>query len=154
MLVFPRHLLVQAAATLLGKSAQGLEGSKLKTKVRRLYDIANILSSLHLIEKVQTTSRKPAFKWLGPSTASLNSAATTGRPMSRFSLKRDPDTRSSVKAQTPSAKRRKVGIFYARISRVHLGCSWPFDCAHKYAPALVTISQSTCSQLRVQAPSI
>jgi transcription factor E2F7/8 len=38
----------------------------MKTKVRRLYDIANILQSLHLLEKTQLEdSRKPAFRWLG-----------------------------------------------------------------------------------------
>lgn len=36
-----------------------------KTRLRRLYDIANVLSSVHLIEKVQLDSRKPAFKWAG-----------------------------------------------------------------------------------------
>ncbi len=42
------------------------DANKLKTKVRRLYDIANILSSLHLLEKTQLPdSRKPAFRWLG-----------------------------------------------------------------------------------------
>lgn len=35
-------------------------------KVRRLYDIANVLSSMNLIEKThQTETRKPAFRWLG-----------------------------------------------------------------------------------------
>ncbi|KAF8088951.1 hypothetical protein N665_0525s0011 [Sinapis alba] len=34
--------------------------------VRRLYDIANVLSSMDLIEKTHTLdSRKPSFKWLG-----------------------------------------------------------------------------------------
>ncbi|NXT99193.1 E2F8 factor, partial [Buphagus erythrorhynchus] len=38
-------------------------------KIRRLYDIANVLSSLKLIKKVHVTEergRKPAFKWTGP----------------------------------------------------------------------------------------
>uniref|UniRef100_A0A8C9LFN8 Transcription factor E2F7 n=1 Tax=Pavo cristatus TaxID=9049 RepID=A0A8C9LFN8_PAVCR len=38
-------------------------------KVRRLYDIANVLTSLCLIKKVHVTEergRKPAFKWIGP----------------------------------------------------------------------------------------
>ena len=51
-----------AAKTLLGGAA---DISKLKTKVRRLYDIANILTSLNLIEKTQLVDKKPAFKWLG-----------------------------------------------------------------------------------------
>ena len=37
-----------------------------KTKIRRLYDIANVLSSLGLIEKCHAiNSKKPAFKWIG-----------------------------------------------------------------------------------------
>lgn len=38
-------------------------------KIRRLYDIANVLSSLDLIKKVHVNEergRKPAFKWTGP----------------------------------------------------------------------------------------
>lgn len=55
--------LEDAARLLLGECK---ESAKLKTKVRRLYDIANILSSLNLIEKTHNTeNRKPAFKWLG-----------------------------------------------------------------------------------------
>ena len=55
--------LESAARTLLGSCA---DQAKLKTKVRRLYDIANILSSLRLIEKTHLVdSRKPAFRWLG-----------------------------------------------------------------------------------------
>jgi len=51
-----------AAKILLGDLA---DDAKLKTKVRRLYDIANILCSLHLIEKIHiVSSRKPAFIWL------------------------------------------------------------------------------------------
>lgn len=37
----------------------------LKTKVRRLYDIANVLTSLQLIEKVSSRTRKPCFRWKG-----------------------------------------------------------------------------------------
>eukprot|EP00795_Rhopilema_esculentum_P005078 gene5078-195_t len=42
---------------------------KTRTKVRRLYDIANILTSMRLIEK--TGSRKAAFKWVGVDLESL-----------------------------------------------------------------------------------
>ncbi|NXC15700.1 E2F8 factor, partial [Corythaeola cristata] len=48
---------------------EDLDKSKFKTKIRRLYDIANILSSLELIKKIHVTEergRKPAFKWTGP----------------------------------------------------------------------------------------
>lgn len=42
---------------------------ELLAKVRRLYDIANVLTSLNLIKKVhvrEERGRKPAFRWLGP----------------------------------------------------------------------------------------
>lgn len=48
----------------------GLPDAIMKTRIRRLYDIANILQSLKLIEKVQITEahggRKPAFQYMGP----------------------------------------------------------------------------------------
>ncbi|OEL36549.1 E2F transcription factor-like E2FF [Dichanthelium oligosanthes] len=53
----------EAAKLLLG---EGHEETNMRTKVRRLYDIANVLSSLNLIEKIQQgDTRKPAFRWLG-----------------------------------------------------------------------------------------
>ncbi|CAL8462389.1 g1922 [Coccomyxa elongata] len=58
--------LESAAHMLLEAEGTSADANKLKTKVRRLYDIANILSSLHLLEKTQLPdSRKPAFRWLG-----------------------------------------------------------------------------------------
>ena len=42
------------------------EAQKLKTKIRRLYDIANVLQSIGLIEKTNHThNKKPAFRWVG-----------------------------------------------------------------------------------------
>ena len=42
------------------------EAQKLKTKIRRLYDIANVLQSIGLIEKTNHTyNKKPAFRWIG-----------------------------------------------------------------------------------------
>ena len=43
----------------------------MKTRIRRLYDIANILQSLKLIQKVTITDvngggKKPAFQYIGP----------------------------------------------------------------------------------------
>jgi len=48
----------------------GSKTGRFKTTVRRLYDIANVLASLGLICKVQSiesSGRKPAFKYTGPS---------------------------------------------------------------------------------------
>ncbi len=36
-----------------------------KTKVRRLYDIANILQAIQLITKTVDADNRPAFKWIG-----------------------------------------------------------------------------------------
>ncbi|XP_030476477.2 E2F transcription factor-like E2FE isoform X2 [Syzygium oleosum] len=53
----------EAAKILLGDG----QSSIMRTKVRRLYDIANVLSSMNLIEKTHTTdTRKNAFRWIGP----------------------------------------------------------------------------------------
>ncbi|KAJ4960896.1 hypothetical protein NE237_020806 [Protea cynaroides] len=52
-----------AARILLGDAHNSFQ---MRTKVRRLYDIANVLSSMNLIEKTHhEESRKPAFRWLG-----------------------------------------------------------------------------------------
>ena len=52
---------------LLGSDIVGHEeAQKLKTKIRRLYDIANVLQSIGLIEKTNHTyNKKPAFRWIG-----------------------------------------------------------------------------------------
>ncbi|KAG6398268.1 hypothetical protein SASPL_139723 [Salvia splendens] len=50
-----------AALALLGDS---LDRTAMRTKIRRLYDIANVFSSMGLIEKVRDPgSGKPAFRW-------------------------------------------------------------------------------------------
>ncbi|NXJ09369.1 E2F8 factor, partial [Odontophorus gujanensis] len=58
-----------AAEILIVDQLEDFDKSKFKTKIRRVYDIANVLSSLQLIKKVYITEergRKPAFKWTGP----------------------------------------------------------------------------------------
>ncbi|XP_040895038.1 transcription factor E2F8 isoform X2 [Toxotes jaculatrix] len=66
----PRVVSLDVAAKILIGEDQGADQdkNKFKTKVRRLYDIANVLRSLKLIEKVHVTEergRKPAFEWVG-----------------------------------------------------------------------------------------
>ncbi|XP_016395015.1 transcription factor E2F7 [Sinocyclocheilus rhinocerous] len=58
-----------AAKILIEEGQDESSQSKYKTKVRRLYDIANVLTSLNLIKKLhvrEEKSRKPVFKWIGP----------------------------------------------------------------------------------------
>ncbi|XP_022921523.1 E2F transcription factor-like E2FE [Cucurbita moschata] len=53
----------EAAKLLLGDTQSE---SVMRSKIRRLYDIANVLAAIHLIEKTHTVdTRKPAFRWLG-----------------------------------------------------------------------------------------
>ena len=48
------------------KASANQREQKLKTKIRRLYDIANVLTSLGLIKKCKAMdSKKPAFQWVG-----------------------------------------------------------------------------------------
>uniref|UniRef100_A0A8C5WAT4 Transcription factor E2F8 n=1 Tax=Leptobrachium leishanense TaxID=445787 RepID=A0A8C5WAT4_9ANUR len=68
-----------AARILIGEDQlEDLDKSKFKTKIRRLYDIANVLSSLDLIKKVHVTEergRKPAFQWTGPESSAQGEGA-------------------------------------------------------------------------------
>uniref|UniRef100_A0A0A9ENP1 E2F/DP family winged-helix DNA-binding domain-containing protein n=1 Tax=Arundo donax TaxID=35708 RepID=A0A0A9ENP1_ARUDO len=71
----------EAARLLLG---EGHAESNMRTKVRRLYDIANVLSSLNLIEKTQQVdTRKPAFRWLGQAKRKQENNATAALPIAR-----------------------------------------------------------------------
>ncbi|KAG8384771.1 hypothetical protein BUALT_Bualt04G0153200 [Buddleja alternifolia] len=61
----------RAALALLGDSHNS---TAMRTKVRRLYDIANVFSSMELIEKIRDPeSGKPAFRWIG-----MNRSCTYG----------------------------------------------------------------------------
>lgn len=42
-----------------------MESSKVKTKIRRLYDIANVYKSLGIIRKTTLYNKKSGFEWLG-----------------------------------------------------------------------------------------
>ncbi|XP_019506950.1 PREDICTED: transcription factor E2F8 [Hipposideros armiger] len=79
-----------AAKILIGEDhVEDLDKSKFKTKIRRLYDIANVLSSLALIKKVHVTEergRKPAFKWTGPEISPNSSGLSPINPFSPSDL--------------------------------------------------------------------
>ncbi|KAI4320447.1 hypothetical protein MLD38_033927 [Melastoma candidum] len=52
-----------AAKALLGENHNS---TAMRTKIRRLYDIANVFNSMNMIEKTHhPETRKPAFKWIG-----------------------------------------------------------------------------------------
>ncbi|KAM3859251.1 transcription factor E2F7 [Diretmus argenteus] len=117
-----------AAKILIEESQDSSSHSKYKTKVRRLYDIANVLTSLGLIKKVhvrEERGRKPAFQWLGPvhfsSTGNdgdildVASVAPAGREVRKLKLARHASfnvTPTSVAIQrqvssAPSSPRRE-----------------------------------------------
>ncbi|XP_062228597.1 E2F transcription factor-like E2FE [Phragmites australis] len=74
----------EAARLLLG---EGHAESNMRTKVRRLYDIANVLSSLNLIEKTQQVdTRKPAFRWLGQAKRKQENTVTVALPLARKTM--------------------------------------------------------------------
>ena len=60
-----------------------LDESKLKTKVRRLYDIANVLQAIKIIRKTNLCSGKPAFQWVGePGLDEFIEEINSGKPLS------------------------------------------------------------------------
>ncbi|GAV80838.1 E2F_TDP domain-containing protein [Cephalotus follicularis] len=89
-----------AAMALLGETHNS---GALRAKIRRLYDFANVFSSINLIEKThQPESRKPAFRWLGwqgkpenESTTSLDQKESKKRlfeaDITNYSLKRNQE---------------------------------------------------------------
>lgn len=90
-----------AAALQNGYLSKEANAKILKTKVRRLYDIANVLTSLCLIEKVSLRTRKPCFRWTG---VSGNKALETlrGEPRHPSALTRPrPKFRPDAGPSTP-----------------------------------------------------
>merc|ERR1719195_1619499 len=68
----PQTLTLDFAAKVIHGSQQ-VEKTR-PTRIRRLYDIANILQSLGLIRKVQVTDgrgKKPAFQFIGPDVSNM-----------------------------------------------------------------------------------
>ncbi|KAF8106653.1 hypothetical protein N665_0136s0025 [Sinapis alba] len=117
------------------------------TKVRRLYDIANVLSSMNLIEKTHTLdSRKPAFKWLGYNgepTFTLSSdlmqaeskKRVFGTDLSNVSVKRSK-THDNATERTLKMKQHAIAeSSYNRIFDAHESRGYEFG---PFAPATGT----------------
>ncbi|TMW66770.1 hypothetical protein Poli38472_014082 [Pythium oligandrum] len=68
----------QAAKQLIQmEESENEEDRLLKTKIRRLYDVANVLVSVGLIEKLQlSNSRKPVFRWKNRTGSESEAVAT------------------------------------------------------------------------------
>ncbi|XP_042905506.1 transcription factor E2F8 isoform X2 [Parasteatoda tepidariorum] len=79
-LVSPTKVVSLGEAAKVLNGFQTIEkGAQIKTQIRRLYDIANVLSSINLIKKQVIKSangKKPAFKYVGPDADSYSSKET------------------------------------------------------------------------------
>ncbi|KAA8542614.1 hypothetical protein F0562_023766 [Nyssa sinensis] len=90
----------EAAKLLLGDAH---DPSTMRTKVRRLYDIANVLSSMNFIEKTpHPETRKPAFRWLGMTGKFENRSASV------LVLNESKKRTFGTEITNTSLKRRKV----------------------------------------------
>ncbi|CAB4069167.1 E2F7_8 [Lepeophtheirus salmonis] len=76
----PKAMNLEFAAKVIHASGGGaptaLPDAMMKTRIRRLYDIANILQSLKLIQKIHLTESKggkrPAFQYIGPNVDNID----------------------------------------------------------------------------------
>ncbi|KAJ7527918.1 hypothetical protein O6H91_16G076200 [Diphasiastrum complanatum] len=91
--------LEEAASTLTGPCQ---DPPNLKTKVRRLYDIANVLTALSFIEKARTDNKKAAFRWLGVREALSNTAEKLSRIQNQKICKASVETCASPRSQKGS----------------------------------------------------
>ncbi|GFR05995.1 transcription factor E2F7 [Trichonephila clavata] len=69
------------AAKVLNGFQKAERAAQIKTQIRRLYDIANVLSSIGLIQKevaIVQNGRKPAFKYIGPDLKEFQEIANVG----------------------------------------------------------------------------
>ncbi|KAK1296417.1 E2F transcription factor-like E2FE [Acorus calamus] len=92
----------------LSSSSSVLSVKSKNAKVRRLYDIANVLSSMNLLEKThQSQNRKPAFRWLGFNGKPDNSkdVAVLAKPLSPNQFRLDRSTSGAVCATPLSPKK-------------------------------------------------
>ena len=108
--------LEQAARSLLVYERSGAEPDpgSMKTKVRRLYDICNVLGSLKLLEKVRSNA-KPAFKWLGITDATraiFNEERARSRSLRVYGASSEVDqkSRASSRAAPTSSQKRSAAL--------------------------------------------
>ncbi|CAH9092411.1 unnamed protein product [Cuscuta epithymum] len=90
-----------AASALLGNMH---DPTAMRTKVRRLYDIANVFASMNLIEKIRhPESGKPAFRWIGQLGNPARSGSSSAANMNGLKRTFGTDITNNV------TKRNKVG---------------------------------------------
>ncbi|KAF1322199.1 Transcription factor, partial [Globisporangium splendens] len=103
----------QAAKQLIQmEESENEEDRLLKTKIRRLYDVANVLVSVGLIEKLQlSNSRKPVFRWRNRTAAELQQGLELAEREHAFQVKQEiqqlqqqPSSEDvTIKSESPSS---------------------------------------------------
>lgn len=127
---------LEQAAEMLSLSR---DSEKIKTKVRRLYDIANVLQTLRLIEKTLLPTRKPAFKWLGSQGFYAHFEAE--RAAARCDLKEERTQKVFIALQeplqeTPTAVERINGPKYFKPKVLQLNSFSPATHGKRMQPEL------------------
>eukprot|EP00037_Helgoeca_nana_P014022 m.129857 g.129857 ORF g.129857 m.129857 type:complete len:560 (-) comp22350_c0_seq1:179-1858(-) len=99
---------------------QGCDEAKHKTKVRRLYDIANVLCSLKLIAKTSVSDskapKKPGFRWIGidldavtPDSSGVETRL--GVAAGRTRARKQSLLRAQDDMETPTSKRSRTRLY-------------------------------------------
>jgi hypothetical protein len=79
-----------------------------RTRVRRLYDIANVLSALGLVKKAPIPQcRKPAFQWLGTSSVQLRPGVDRAIALDNLETRRRARSADSEDEDEPAPRRSR-----------------------------------------------
>ncbi|XP_067906198.1 transcription factor E2F7-like isoform X2 [Heterodontus francisci] len=120
----------------LSRETKSVEAESKAAKIRRLYDIANVLTSLGLIKKVHVTEergRKPAFKWVGP----IHQNKPDGIPDHFVALSASPSSAEAVFPVTVNTKER-------------LACAASFHTRHNSHTKQFKAQSAPCSPAKVR----
>ena len=110
---------------------------RISSIIRRLYDIANVLSSLGLLEKLsQSTQKKPVFKWLGEEGLQRMMSNDTSSESSHCSISNEAcgESMHVIKWLVEEGKSNKLSLlslraimkrkrFYVKPSTMHCMCT-------------------------------
>uniref|UniRef100_A0A803JLK1 Transcription factor E2F7 n=1 Tax=Xenopus tropicalis TaxID=8364 RepID=A0A803JLK1_XENTR len=148
-----------AAKILIEESQDAADHSKFKTKVRRLYDIANVLTSLGLIKKVHVTDergRKPAFKWIGPVdfTAGVESSDSYASKMAHLATICKPKAEEDSKQISSTSRNGNIENSSLPFSVV---VPMPVDSDYRVKPVVHQVPlvshKTVCEPLGIMPPS-
>jgi hypothetical protein len=148
--------LEDAARWLLRSSLPGPIPNKtqsvFKSKVRRLYDIANVLCSLKMIEKVHLVqTRKPAFKWLGANLFPLGSIVSSDAYTRDLPSKRETSVKR--KASTEDLPQKKAREEDSNANSLINSRSMSFSFPRSEVPKPETIPEPPPSDPHIQNPN-